>query len=272
MFGEWEGLTLPHVHMTVYICFQGNRTLEVELVRLAVQSGEWLKLQQDKNGGFGDGHESGQVFLALKLLGFALDDSATAHLKSEIHKHNVDFIPIARLAHYIHGLLSTCSNPRKFEKHNLVHHMTKGLAHFPISTESSRFETHFQYSVAALALCNSGHVVKEHFAKVLTKKLKSFEAEVKNPFSLDTVAMATTALACVYKNQAKSMNSHYRKKLQLAIKLGVDLLLEQQKKNGDGSFGNEVTTALAAQVWFTINDLTNTQLPINAPYLIDAPL
>lgn len=230
--------------------FCGNRTLEVELVRLAVQSGEWLKLQQDKSGGFGYGHESGQAFLSLKLLGFALDDSATTHLKSEIHKHNIYFIPIARLAHYIHGVLSTCGNPSKFHKHNLdlVRHVKKGLAHFPI-VESSMFETHFEYSVAVLALCNSGHVVKERFAKVLTKKLKSLKrkgkAEVKNPFSPDTAAMATTALSCVYKNQAKSMNREYRKKLQLAIKLGVHLLLEQQ--NDDGSFGNEVTTALVVQ-------------------------
>ena len=213
-----------------------------------MQSGEWLKDQRNENGNFGSGHESGEVFFALKLLGFSLNDPSSIYLKSELDKSkSVANISLGQLGHYVHGVLSTCGNPKRFHSHNLVDHLKDAL--LDVSTDWSPGKARFEYSIAILALCNSGHHVKRRFTKILAKELKYLvrlkSKQSPNPFDPDTVSMGIIALACVYKQPKIKMEQ--RNELYQAINESIHYLLEETQET-DGSFGNEITTSLVVQV------------------------
>lgn len=159
-----------------------------------------------------------------------------------------------RIAYYVQGVLAICKDPKSFRGHDLVKRLQDGLKKYPVVG----FNHPFQYSLAVLALCTSGH--GQHLYRNYTVAItKMVHDSIKNNpgHGGDTVSLAIMAMTCMYDKQPRPRPCYwwtcYRRRkhslrylLRKSIRYAASWLKRQQKR--DGSFGNSITTALAVQV------------------------
>jgi hypothetical protein len=181
-----------------------------------------------------------------------------------IDQQGLNNITIGRVAYIVLGVLAICKDPRAFHDYNLIKRLEDGIKEYPVVG----FNHPFPYSLAVLALCTSGHGQQSYSTYTMMLKKMILE-NTGSVHAGDTIAMATMALSCMYERQAelKACNYRYRcryrcrhrhrpanrpracnnrYRLRRIISYATRWLRRQQKR--DGSFGNSITTALAAQV------------------------
>lgn len=176
-----------------------------------------------------------------------------------IDKEGLKNITTGRVAYIVLGVKAICQDPRAFHGYNLIKRVEDGIKEYPIVG----FNHPFQYALAVLSLCTSGHSQASYetytkmLAKMILKNRKSVHAG-------DTIAMATMALSCMYKKQRpRHLDCRYRywhrraadrklcrvmSKLRWILWFATRWLRRQQKR--DGSFGNSITSALTVQVHY----------------------
>ena len=188
------------------------------------------------------GHSSAYAFHALRLVGYSVPKVSklgAEHLKQEIEKTGMSSISGGRLALYILGVISSCEDPRDFNKRNLVAAL-KGKR--SIYGSVSGFNHPFQLGLYVLALCTSGEKVDISDVRFLVEKLSISNYSVHN---IDTLSLGTVALSCVKRAQAKTKEEIFEMDGHVQC---ATYKLKAIQKLKDGAFGNEATTSLAVQV------------------------
>ena len=233
--------------------FLGSRGLQTSLTRSAVRAAEWLINQQDENRTYGEGHVSAFAFQSLRLIGHSVEAGAE-HLNAEIINADIGSLSGGRVAHYILGALASCRDPQNFYDFNLVSSLKTKLSEYP----QVGFNHPFQYSLAVLALCSSGHLGRMEFGYVNNILLSISEQSPSVLASGDTLAMQIMALTCVTKSIKKKGSETILNKIKDGIDEASAELVNRQ--SNDSTFGeNEVTAALALQVskrfycWYSVS-------------------
>ena len=143
-------------------------------------------------------------------------------------------IPTPHLGLIIQGVITICKDPRNFHGHDLIQALVSG---FPKYRTYPRFNNYFGYSLAVIALCNSGEEIPDF---VIRELLKGANRKVSY-YIVDIDALILTALSCVL-----SSNSFQQRQVhQASAKLVQSLISKQNTTNG--AFGNHISTALVVE-------------------------
>ncbi|XP_072841560.2 cobalamin binding intrinsic factor isoform X2 [Pogona vitticeps] len=150
-----------------------------------------------------------------------------------------------KVALYVLALRSSCENPREVVtpngKINLVQILEDKTRE---ETESykkrSPKTTFYQLALDALALCFEESPDIENVAGILVKAAN--DLQLREAFSVDTAAVVSLALVCVYDDPS---SNNLREKIPKVLKLLIDHILEKQQENG--IIGNIYSTGLAIQ-------------------------
>ena len=109
------------------------------------------------------GHRSKTLLTDFKnASGFSIEET----LKDTLDSKNGDLstIPTPHLGLIIQGVISICKDPRNFHGHNLTEPLLKG---FPKFKTYESFNNYFGYSLAVIALYNSGEQIPEFVIREL---------------------------------------------------------------------------------------------------------
>lgn len=169
--------------------------------------------------------------------GESINETLKSYLDSIQSNHgNLSSIPVPRLALITQCVIAICEDPENFYGYNLTQYLLKGFPSFP---KSPGFNNFFGYSLAVIALCNSGKQPPQY---VVHQLMNAASSQIHG---VDTDALILTALSCVSsKNLSRSKRwwLFWRK-----LRLARSLLLNQNKTTG--GFGNQYSSALAIQVY-----------------------
>ena len=195
------------------------------------------------------------AFSSLRLGGFTIDMLSKLGLKDlgkDIETQGLKNITTGRVAYYVQGVQAICKDPTSFRGHNLIQRLKEGLEEYPVVG----FNHPFPYSLAVLALCNSGHGSDSYRNyTVMIRNMIQNNIHNNPTHGGDTAALAIVALTCMYNKQPRpkpcywwcySRRKSLRDLLRKTIRHAASWLTRTQKR--DGRFGNSITTALAVQV------------------------
>ncbi|XP_039200113.1 cobalamin binding intrinsic factor-like [Crotalus tigris] len=156
-----------------------------------------------------------------------------------------------KVALYVLALRSACQNPADVntpEKHvNLVQVLeekTKEEIKY-INTTGTPKTTYYQLALDTLALCIEKSPELERAATALAKAALTNSFQFLGHFSVDTGAVASLALFCVYEGRISSQQSKLVGTIQEALALITKQILNEQQTNG--LLGNIYSTGLAMQ-------------------------
>ena len=186
------------------------------------------------------GHRSKTLLIDFKdAFGFSIEET----LKKKLDSKNGDLstIPVPHLGLIIQGVISICKDPKNFHGHDLIQPLLAGLPNFP---QYPDFGNYFGYSLAVIALCNSGEEIPEF---VIRKLIKGSYRKGSH-HSVDTNALILTALSCVSSSNITLQNEVHRTTSNLA----QGLISKQNTKTG--AFGNQYSSALAVEVNIQIRE------------------
>ena len=142
-------------------------------------------------------------------------------------------IPQAQLALIIQGVISICQDPEDFHGYDLLSPLSAG---FPLFKKTSSFNNYFQYSLAAIALCNANRNVPDP----IVQELINGASRKVSYHSVDIDSLILTALSCITKSSLQS-------EVDKATGNLVQPLISKQNKT-TGAFGNQYSTALVVEV------------------------
>ncbi|XP_025033290.1 transcobalamin-1-like, partial [Python bivittatus] len=114
-----------------------------------------------------------------------------------------------------------------------------------IDTTGTPKTTYYQLALDTLALCVENSPECERAASVLADTALDKRFQFQGHFSVDTAAMASLALFCVYEGRVSSQESELIGTLQNALGVTTKEILNAQQKNG--ILGNIYSTGLAVQ-------------------------
>ena len=227
-----------------------------------------------KNTDFIRPYRAGSVFATLRIAGHhsktLLTDFKNASgfsieetLNDTLYSHNstngnLSTIPTPHLGLIIQGVISICKRPRNFHGHDLIEPLLEG---FPQFKTYESFNNYFGYSLAVIALCNSGEEIPDD---VIRELIKGSYRKGSN-HSVDTNALILTALSCVSRSNSTLKNEVYRTKSNLA----QGLISKQNTKTG--AFGNQYSSALAVEVNIQIRKFQERRFPIYRVYKKKCP-
>ena len=156
----------------------------------------------------------------------SIRETVINYLDEQISNHgNLTKVPVGRMAYIIMGVLAICENPNNFYGYDLYQPLRLGV---------NTFNNYFEYSLVVIALCNGGVPVP----RAMVNGLVRFANRRYTTFHfVDTNALVLLALSCV-----KST----RQVRQASRKLAWKILSKQNRHTG--AFGNQYSTALAAEV------------------------
>ncbi|XP_058010535.1 cobalamin binding intrinsic factor-like isoform X1 [Ahaetulla prasina] len=156
-----------------------------------------------------------------------------------------------KVALYVLALRSSCENPADVstpEKHvNLVQVLeekTKEEINH-IHTTGTPKTTYYQLALDTLALCVEKSPELEITATTLAKAALNNSFQFDGRYSVDTGAVASLALFCVYEGRISSQQSKITGTIQAALTLITEQILNEQQTNG--LLGNIYSTGLAMQ-------------------------
>ena len=225
--------------------------LHADLTRAVVRSTDWMrKFYNDSSTESKDlrPYRAGSIFATLRIaghrsktlltdfkdaLGFSIEETLKNKLDSK--NGNLSTIPTPHLGLIIQGVISICKDPRNFHGHNLTEPLLKG---FPKFKTYESFNNYFGYSLAVIALYNSGEQIPEF---VIRELINGTYRKV-GYHSVDIDALILTALSCVSSSDTMLQSEVYD-----AISYLVKGLITKQNKT-TGAFGNQYSTALAVEV------------------------
>lgn len=219
-----------------------------DLTRATVRSSDWLRRYYNKTA-FILPYTASSMIVTLRLAGhqpdtllsnfknvhsLSIKETLKNYLDNEMKtRGNLNNIPTGRLSHIVQAVIAICENPGKFYEHDLYAPLLSGITTFK---QSPNFNNYFQYSLVAIALCNGGKRVPE----VMVKELIRGVYRKVSYHSSDIDALLLIALTCV-----ESRNMF--KEIEQAKGKIVHQFITQQNKT-TGAFGNQITTALVAEV------------------------
>ena len=223
----------------------------MDLTREVVRSSDWLaQTYKDNNTNPSiQAYRAGSIFATLRIAGHhsttlltdfkdAKDNSIEETLKKKLDSMpngDLSTIPTPHLGLIIQGVITICKDPRNFHEHDLIQALLDG---FPKYRTYPRFNNYFGYSLAVIALCNSGEEIPNF---VIRELLKGANRKVSY-YIVDIDALILTALSCVL-----SSNSFQQRQVhQASAKLVQSLISKQNTTNG--AFGNHISTALVVEV------------------------
>ncbi|XP_032075222.1 cobalamin binding intrinsic factor-like isoform X2 [Thamnophis elegans] len=151
-----------------------------------------------------------------------------------------------KVALYVLALRSSCQNPANVstpEKHvNLVQVLEEKtkeeITH--IGTTGTPKTTYYQLALDTLALCVEKSPELEIAATTLAKAAQDNRFQFDGRYSVDTGAVASLALFCVYEGRSSSQSQ-----ITEALKHTIEQILNKQQDNG--LLGNIYSTGLAMQ-------------------------
>ena len=197
------------------------------------------------------GHHSKTLLTDFKnASGFSIEETLKMRLDSA---SDLSTIPVPHLGLIIQGVISICKDPRNFHGHDLIQPLLDG---FPKFKTYASFNDYFGYSLAVIALCNSGEEIPEFVIRELIKGAKT-----KRSYGLvKTNALILTALSCVSSSSITLQNEVKRTTSNLA----QGLISKQNTKTG--AFGNQYSSALAVEVNIQIRKFQERRFPIYRVY------
>ncbi|XP_026541156.1 gastric intrinsic factor-like [Notechis scutatus] len=177
--------------------------------------------------------------------------SVIMHLVQQIKETAGTEMTSGKVALYVLALRSACQNPADVttpEKHvNLVQVLEKKtkeeIKH--IQTTGTPKTTYYQLALDTLALCVEKSPELERAANALAKEVLANSFQFKGHFSVDTAAVATLALFCVYEGRISPQQSKFIETIREALALATKQILNEQQSNG--LLGNIYSTGLAIQ-------------------------
>ncbi|XP_058053179.1 cobalamin binding intrinsic factor-like [Ahaetulla prasina] len=201
----------------------------------------WARLQ---------GKPDPSILIALNL---AKDHnlSVIMHLVQQIKETAGTEMTSGKVALYVLALRSSCENPADVstpEKHvNLVQVLEEKtkeeIKH--IHTTGTPKTTYYQLALDTLALCVEKSPELERAATTLAKAVLANRFQFHGRYSVDTAAVASLALFCVYEGRISSQQSKLVGTIQAALALATKQILNEQQTNG--LLGNIYSTGLAMQ-------------------------
>ena len=218
-----------------------------------------------KNTDFIRPYRAGSVFATLRIAGhhsktlltdfknasgFSIEETLKDRLDSA---SDLSTIPTPHLGLIIQGVISICKDPRNFHGHDLIQPLLDG---FPKFKTYESFNNYFGYSLAAIALCNSGEEIPDD---VIRELIKGSYRKGSN-HSVDTNALILTALSCVSSSNITLQNEVH----QTTSKLAQGLISKQNATTGE--FGNQYSSALAVEVNIQIRKFQKRRFPIYKVY------
>ncbi|XP_015675207.1 cobalamin binding intrinsic factor isoform X2 [Protobothrops mucrosquamatus] len=190
------------------------------------------------------------VLIALKL---AEDHnlSVITQLVKQIKETAGTEMTSGKVALYVLALRSACQNPADVstpEKHvNLVQVLEEKtedeIKH--IDTTGTPKTTYYQLALDTLALCIEKSPELDKAAIVLAKAALTNSFQFNGRLSVDTAAVASLALFCVYEGRISSQQSKLTATIREALALITEQILQEQQTNG--LLGNIYSTGLAMQ-------------------------
>ena len=228
---------------------KNGHALYANLTRAVVRSTDWMrKFYKEKAT---EPYRAGSIFATLRIAGHRpktlLTDYKNASgfsieetLNDTLYSHNstngnLSAIPTPHLGLIIQGVISICKDPRNFTGHNLTKLLREG---FPQFKTYPSFNNYFGYSLAVIALYNSGEKIPE---SVIRELINGTYRKVSY-YSVDIDALILTALSCVSRS-----NVTLQHEVDNAMSYLVEGLITKQNKT-TGAFGNQYSTALAVEV------------------------
>ena len=146
---------------------------------------------------------------------------------------NLNAIPAAELALIIQAVISICHDPDNFHGHNL----TSALIYsFTLFKKVSSFNNYFRYSLAVIALCNSGRSVPDAVVRELING--TYRQVSYHMTGIDSLILQ--ALSCV-------SNSSLQGEVNKASQKLVTQLISKQN-NETGAVGNHISTSHVLKV------------------------
>ena len=219
------------------------------------------KFYKDNNTDFIQPYRAGSIFATLRIAGHRpktlLTDYKNASgfsieeiLKMRINStKNLSTIATPHLGLIIQGVISICKDPRNFFGHDLIQPLLDG---FPKFKTYPSFSNYFGYSLAVIALYNSGEQIPEF---VIRELINGTYRKV-GYHSVDIDALILTALSCV-----SSSDTMLQREVYGAISYLVKGLITKQNKT-TGAFGNQYSTALAVEVNMQVRKYQERRFPI----------
>ena len=202
------------------------------------------------------GHHSKTLLTDFKNAeGFSIEETLKMKLNST---KDLSTIATPQLGLIIQGVISICKDPRNFHGHDLIQPLLDG---FPKFKTYESFNNYFGYSLAAIALCNSGEEIPEN----VTRELIKGGITERSYGLVDTNALILTALSCVSRSNITLQNEVNR----TTSKLAQGLISKQNTKTG--AFGNQYSSALAVEVNIQIRKFQERRFPIYRVYKKNVP-
>ena len=225
-------------------CAMPSETLHADLTRSVLRSSDWLRQIYKDNNTKLFPYRAGSLITILRLAGHKpktllseFKDQRGSNieetLKNFLHSKNkmdgnLSGIPNPHLALIIQTVVSLCQDPEDFHGYNLIQPLLSGFALFK---KIRNFGNYFGYSLAVIALCNSGHRVPE---QVVQELLKGAHRKVSY-HSSDIDSLILQALSCI-------SDSSMQNEVDEASEKIVEQLITKQNKTS-GAFGNQYSTA-----------------------------
>ncbi|XP_029140647.1 cobalamin binding intrinsic factor-like [Protobothrops mucrosquamatus] len=173
------------------------------------------------------------------------------HLVRQIKETAGTEMTSGKVALYVLALRSACQNPADVntpEKHvNLVQVLEEKtreeIKH--IHTTGTPKTTYYQLALDTLALCIEKSPELERAATILAKAALTNSFQFLGHCSVDTAALASLALFCVYEGRISSQQSKLTATIREALAQTTEQILHKQQTNG--LLGNIYSTGLAMQ-------------------------
>ena len=237
--------------MNLSILAGSSDDLHADLTRAVVRSSDWLKkVYMDKTTEFFP-HRAASMISIIRLAGHMpetilsefknnkgenIEETLNNYLDLKKEKEgNLNKIPAAELALIIQAVLSICQDSENFHGHNLINPLHHG---FTLFKKVPSFNNYFRYSLAVIALCNSGRSVPD---AVVRELIHGAYRNVSYHMT-DIDSLILQALACI------SNSSIQREVDQASQTLATQLISKQNKETG--AVGNQISTSHVLMVWY----------------------
>jgi len=190
------------------------------------------------------GHHLGVTLHSLRLAGYTLDALSELtvgknQFEDIVENLNTSDINPGEAAYYLYGSMAVCQSPEQYSA--LVEKLKTGIPTYP---HIGQFNHPFQYGLAVLALCKSGHDQSSSYPQYAIKLKELINKTSSSQHVGDTLGLLTMALACIYEDTQVHNDLSVKKTLSDAARLFINL------QKSDGSFDhNSITTAIAIQVY-----------------------
>lgn len=230
--------------MNLPILARSSDDLHADLTRAVVRSSDWLKKFYVANTTELFPHRAASMISIIRLAGHMpetilsefknnkgenIEETLKNYLDLRKEKEgNLSAIPPGELALIIQAVISICQHPENFHGHNLINHLHYG---FTLFKKVSSFNNYFRYSLAVIALCNSGRTVP----RAVVRELINGAYRKVSYHMTDIDSLILQALACI------SNSSIQNEVNQASQKLATQLISKQNKETG--AVGNHISTS-----------------------------